>query len=582
MLWRNKKGKASAPKKDLTKLKTPHTYAIIFFVVVFCWVLTFLVPAGKFSTHTIEYTDANGETATRTVLMADTFRYSYNLDTDFVAGALEEISRDPELMEELEVDPEALTALMETDSSAWTQEDLDAAGLSDDEMYSLYGEEFYDTSRKLHKTAGVWGTEDFGGFGFLNYVFEGLVSGDRSGTAVGICALILVIGGAFGIIMKTGAIDAGIYAFINKTKGLERLALPLLFILFSLGGATFGMAEECIPFAMIMVPFVIALGYDSIVAVTVTYVASQVGNAVSWMSPFSVAVAQGIAGVPVLSGATFRMVMWVVVTLAADAFMMVYAERVRKNPQKSVVYAGDAYFRDRLDMVTEEEREFNLGHKLILLEMAAVMIWIVWGVTQKGFYIPEIASQFFVMGFVAGVIAIIFKLNGMTVNGMASAFQGGVSDLAGTAVVVGMAKGILLVLGGSDADVPSTLNTVLHVIGTALDGVPAFIGAWFMYLFQSLFNLVVTSNSGQAALTMPIMAPLSDLVGVSRQIAVLAYQLGAGFVDAFTPVSASLIGVLGVARIEWGKWAKFQIKMQAFFFLLGTIFIAIAVAINFQ
>lgn len=582
MLWRNKKWKASAPKKDLTKLKTPHTYAIIFFVVVFCWILTFLVPAGKFSTHTIEYTDANGETATRTVLMADTFRYSYNLDTDFVAGALEEISRDPELMEELEVDPEALTALMETDSSAWTQEDLDAVGLSDDEMYSLYGEEFYDTSRKLHKTAGVWGTEDFGGFGFLNYVFEGLVSGDRSGTAVGICALILVIGGAFGIIMKTGAIDAGIYAFINKTKGLERLALPLLFILFSLGGATFGMAEECIPFAMIMVPFVIALGYDSIVAVTVTYVASQVGNAVSWMSPFSVAVAQGIAGVPVLSGATFRMVMWVVVTLAADAFMMVYAERVRKNPQKSVVYAGDAYFRDRLDMVTEEEREFNLGHKLILLEMAAVMIWIVWGVTQKGFYIPEIASQFFVMGFVAGVIAIIFKLNGMTVNGMASAFQGGVSDLAGTAVVVGMAKGILLVLGGSDADVPSTLNTVLHVIGTALDGVPAFIGAWFMYLFQSLFNLVVTSNSGQAALTMPIMAPLSDLVGVSRQIAVLAYQLGAGFVDAFTPVSASLIGVLGVARIEWGKWAKFQIKMQAFFFLLGTIFIAIAVAINFQ
>ena len=582
MLWRNKKGKASAPKKDLTKLKTPHTYAIIFFVVVFCWILTFLVPAGKFSTHTIEYTDANGETATRTVLMADTFRYSYNLDTDFVAGALEEISRDPELMEELEVDPEALTALMETDSSAWTQEDLDAAGLSDDEMYSLYGEEFYDTSRKLHKTAGVWGTEDFGGFGFMNYVFEGLVSGDRSGTAVGICALILVIGGAFGIIMKTGAIDAGIYEFINKTKGLERLALPLLFILFSLGGATFGMAEECIPFAMIMVPFVIALGYDSIVAVTVTYVASQVGNAVSWMSPFSVAVAQGIAGVPVLSGATFRMVMWVVVTLAADAFMMVYAERVRKNPQKSVVYAGDAYFRNRLDMVTEEEREFNLGHKLILLEMAAVMVWIVWGVTQKGFYIPEIASQFFVMGFVAGVIAIIFKLNGMTVNGMASAFQGGVSDLAGTAVVVGMAKGILLVLGGSDADVPSTLNTVLHVIGTALDGVPAFIGAWFMYLFQSLFNLVVTSNSGQAALTMPIMAPLSDLVGVSRQIAVLAYQLGAGFVDAFTPVSASLIGVLGVARIEWGKWAKFQIKMQAFFFLLGTIFIAIAVAINFQ
>ena len=582
MSAKNKKGQTVSAKKDLTKLKTPHTYAIIFFVVLFCWILTFLIPAGKFSTHTIEYTDANGETASRTVLMADTFRYSYRLNTDFVADALGRISQDQALMEELDVDPESLSALMQTDSSAWVQEDLDAVGISDDEMYSLYGEAFYDTSRKLHKVANVWGTEDFGGFGFLNYVFEGLVSGDRSGSAVGICALILVVGGAFGIIMKTGAIDAGIYAFITKTRGLERLALPLLFLLFSLGGATFGMAEECIPFAMIMVPFVIALGYDSIVAVTVTYVASQVGNAVSWMSPFSVAVAQGIAGVPVLSGATFRLVMWVVVSLAADAFMMVYAERVRKNPQKSVVYAEDSHFRSRMNSVSEEEKEFTLGHKLILLEMLAVLIWIIWGVTQRGFYIPEIASQFFVMGFAAGVTAIIFHLNGMTINGMASAFQGGVSDLAGTAVVVGMAKGILLVLGGSEADVPSTLNTVLYGIGTLLDGVPAFIGAWAMYIFQSLFNLVVTSNSGQAALTMPIMAPLSDLVGVPRQIAVLAYQLGAGFVDAFTPVSASLIGVLGVAGIEWGKWAKFQIKMQAFFFLMGTIIIAVAVAINFH
>lgn len=582
MSAKNKKGQTVSAKKDLTKLKTPHTYAIIFFVVLFCWILTFLIPAGKFSTHTIEYTDANGETASRTVLMADTFRYSYRLNTDFVADALVEISQDPALMEELDVDSEALSALMQTDSSAWTQEDLDAVGISDDEMYSLYGEAFYDTSRKLHKVANVWGTEDFGGFGFLNYVFEGLVSGDRSGSAVGICALILVVGGAFGIIMKTGAIDAGIYAFIKKTRGLERLALPLLFLLFSLGGATFGMAEECIPFAMIMVPFVIALGYDSIVAVTVTYVASQVGNAVSWMSPFSVAVAQGIAGVPVLSGATFRLVMWVVVTLASAGFMMAYAERIRKNPQKSVVYAEDSHFRSRMNSVSEEEKEFTLGHKLILLEMLAVLIWIIWGVTQRGFYIPEIASQFFVMGFAAGVTAIIFHLNGMTINGMASAFQGGVSDLAGTAVVVGMAKGILLVLGGSEADVPSTLNTVLYGIGTLLDGVPAFIGAWAMYIFQSLFNLVVTSNSGQAALTMPIMAPLSDLVGVPRQIAVLAYQLGAGFVDAFTPVSASLIGVLGVAGIEWGKWAKFQIKMQAFFFLMGTIIIAVAVAINFH
>lgn len=581
MLSKSKKEKGKTGR-DFTKLKTPHTYAIIFFVVIACWLLTFLVPAGKFSTHTIEYLDSNGEVSTRTVLMADTFRYSYNLNTDAVQEFLTEMSQNDELMEELGVDKDALADFLGTDSSSWTQADLDELGLTDDVLYGQYGDAIYDTSQKLHKTAKIWGTEDFGGFGFLNYVFEGLVTGDRSGSAVGICALILVVGGSFGIIMKTGAIDAGIYAFIEKTKGLERLALPCLFVLFSLGGATFGMAEECIPFAMIMVPFVIALGYDSIVAVVVTYVASQVGNAVSWMSPFSVAVAQGIAGIPVLSGATFRLILWFIVTGLSAAYMMVYAERIRKEPTRSVVYQEDGHFRARLSAATSEEREFNLGHKLILLEMLAVLIWIIWGVTQKGYYIPEIASQFFVMGFAAGVIAVIFKLNGMTINGMASAFQSGVADLAGTAVVVGMAKGILLVLGGSDADTYSTLNTILYGIGTVLHGVPAFIGAEFMYLFQSCFNLVVTSNSGQAALTMPIMAPLADLVGVSRQVAVLAFQLGAGFVDAFTPVSASLIGVLGVAGIEWGKWAKFQIKMQAFFFLLGTIAIGVAVAINLQ
>lgn len=569
-------------KKDFTKFKTPHTYAIIFIVVLVCWALTFMVPAGKFSVHRVEYTDNNGDVKGRTVLMADTFRYSYNLDKDFLKTELPELSDDTAKLEELGVDQAALKEFVVTDQTTWDQSQLDELGLSDDTLYSIYGESFYDTSTKLHKTAKVWGTDDFYGFGFLNYIFEGLVTGDKYGSAVGIVALILVVGGSFGIIMKTGAIDAGIYAFIKKTRGLEKLALPLLFFVFSLGGATFGMSEEVIPFAMIMVPFVIALGYDSIVAVTVTYVASQVGNAASWMSPFSVAVAQGIAGIPVLSAASFRLAMWFVITGASAAYMMYYAEKIRKRPELSAVHETDEHFRNRLENTSDEDMKFTLGHKLVLLEMLAVLIWIIWGVTKQGYYIPEIASQFFVMGIVAGVIAVLFKLNNMTVNDMASAFQGGVADLAGTAVVVGMAKGILLVLGGSDANVASALNTILYSIGNVLDGVPAVVGAWAMYLFQSLFNLVITSNSGQAALTMPIMAPLSDILGVSRQIAVLAYQLGAGFVDAFTPVSASLIGVLGVARIDWAKWAKYQIKMQGFFFLMGSIAIIVAVSMNLQ
>ncbi|EOB3461777.1 putative basic amino acid antiporter YfcC [Enterococcus hirae] len=569
-------------KRDLTKMTTPHTYVIIFGVVILAWLLTFIVPAGKFSTQDIEYQDANGETSTRTVLRQDSFRYAYALDRSYVFDQLEKLQNDPTEREKLKVPEKGLEEVTSEGEKKLTQEKLDEISLTDDVLYDQFGERIYDTSKKLHKTARVWGTDDFGGFGFLNFVFEGLVSGDKYGSAVGIAALILVVGGAFGIIMRTGAIDAGIYAFISKTRGLERLALPLLFFAFSFGGATFGMAEEVIPFSMVMVPFVIALGYDSIVAVTVTYVASQVGNATSWMSPFSVAVAQGIAGIPVLSGATFRLIMWVVITALSAGYLMIYGEKIRKNPESSLTYKSDDYFRSHLKKTTDEKKAFMLGHKLILLEMLIVLVWIVWGVTQEGYYIPEIASQFFVMGLVAGIIAVIFKLDGMRINDIASSFQSGAADLAGTAIVVGMAKGILLVLGGSDASVPSALNTILHGIGTALAGVPAAIGAWAMYIFQSLFNLVVTSNSGQAALTMPIMAPLADLVGVSRQVAVLAYQLGAGFMDAFTPVSASLIGVLGVARIEWAKWARFQIKMQGFFFVLGTIFIMIAIAIGLQ
>ncbi|WP_427040456.1 putative basic amino acid antiporter YfcC [Enterococcus hirae] len=569
-------------KRDLTKMTTPHTYVIIFGVVILAWLLTFIVPAGKFSTQDIEYQDANGETSTRTVLRQDSFRYAYALDRSYVFDQLEKLQNDPTEREKLKVPEKGLEEVISEGEKKLTQEKLDEISLTDDVLYDQFGERIYDTSKKLHKTARVWGTDDFGGFGFLNFVFEGLVSGDKYGSAVGIAALILVVGGAFGIIMRTGAIDAGIYAFISKTRGLERLALPLLFFAFSFGGATFGMAEEVIPFSMVMVPFVIALGYDSIVAVTVTYVASQVGNATSWMSPFSVAVAQGIAGIPVLSGATFRLIMWVVITALSAGYLMIYGEKIRKKPESSLTYKSDDYFRSHLKKTTDEKKVFMLGHKLILLEMLIVLVWIVWGVTQEGYYIPEIASQFFVMGLVAGIIAVIFKLDGMRINDIASSFQSGAADLAGTAIVVGMAKGILLVLGGSDASVPSALNTILHGIGTALAGVPAAIGAWAMYIFQSLFNLVVTSNSGQAALTMPIMAPLADLVGVSRQVAVLAYQLGAGFMDAFTPVSASLIGVLGVARIEWAKWARFQIKMQGFFFVLGTIFIMIAIAIGLQ
>ena len=569
-------------QRDFTKAKTPHTYVMIFCVAVFVWILTFLIPAGMFDVHEVSYRDASGAAKSRTVLLPETFRYSYEPDPAKLKPLLEALAQNPEEMDSLGVDAEKLDALLTQEPYAWSASALADAGLTNSVLWSRYGEGAFDTSKKLHTVAPLWGTEDFGGIGMMNFVFEGLVTGDKWGSAVGIVALILVVGGAFGIIMRTGAIDVGIYAFISRTRGLERYALPLLFLLFSVGGATFGMSEECIPFAMVMVPLVIAMGYDSITAVTVTFVASQVGNATSWMNPFGIVIAQGIAGIPVLSGMGFRLVLFAVVSLFGAAYTARYAEKIRKNPQSSVVYETDGYFRERLDQQREEHRPFTLGHKLILLSMLACLVWIVWGVLAKGYYLPEIASQFFVMGIVSGLLAVVFKLNGMDWSEMASSFQKGVADLAGTAIVVGMAKGLLIIFGGSDPTMPTALNTILAGVGKALGGLPAAATAWFMYVFQSLFNVLISSNSGQAALTMPIMAPLADIVGVTRQVACLAYQLGSGFVDAITPLSASLIGVLGVARIDWVKWFKFQIKMQGFLAVLGSAAILIAVAIGYN
>ncbi|MGP1570161.1 MAG: putative basic amino acid antiporter YfcC [Eubacteriales bacterium] len=434
-----------------------------------------------------------------------------------------------------------------------------------------------DAGKPVTSGTPIFGTEDFGGrAGIVNYMFEGLTSGDKWGSAVGVVAFILVIGGAFGIILRTGAVETGIMDMIRKTNGKERILIPILFILFSLGGAVFGMGEEALPFAMILIPLVIAMGYDAVVGILITYVATQIGFASSWMNPFSVAIAQGISDIPVFSAASFRIAMWVAFTGAGCAMTVLYGAKIKKDPTKSVSYESDAYFREDLEKQSEIDVKFGLGHALVLLTILVGMIWVVWGVMKQGYYIPEIAAQFFAMGMVAGLIGVAFKLNGMTVNDMSAAFKQGVADLVGAAMVVGMAQGIMLVLGGASPTSGTVLNTILYGISNAFVGLPATVAAVFMYFFQTIFNFFVVSGSGQAALTMPIMAPLSDLLGVSRQIAVVAYQLGDGLSNMIVPTSGCLMGMLAIAHLDYTKWMKFAIKFFGVLFVMaiGTVIIA--------
>ena len=375
--------------------------------------------------------------------------------------------------------------------------------------------------------------------GLMNFPFEGLTSGSKYGTAVGIIMFMLVIGGAFGIVMRTGTIDNGILALIRHTRGNEILFIPALFILFSLGGAVFGMGEEAVAFAIIIAPLMVRLGYDSITTVLVTYIATQIGFASSWMNPFCVVVAQGIAGVPVLSGSGLRIVVWVIATLIGLIFTMVYASRVKKNPLLSRVHESDRFFREKQADV--EQRPFTFGDWLVLIVLTAVMVWVIWGVIVNAWFIPEIASQFFTMGLVIGIIGVVFRLNGMTVNTMASSFTEG------------------------------ALNTILNSIANAISGLDNAVAAWFMLLFQAVFNFFVTSGSGQAALTMPLLAPLGDLVGVNRQVTVLAFQFGDGFSHIIYPTSASLMATLGVCRVDFRNWLKVGATLLGLLFIMSSV-----------
>lgn len=417
--------------------------------------------------------------------------------------------------------------------------------------------------------------------GLFNYAFEGITSGGRMGAAVGVIAFILIIGGAFGIILRTGAVEAGIFAVIDHVKGSEKLLLPVLFFLFSLGGAIFGMSEEAIAFAMIIVPLVIALGYDSITGVLITYVATQIGFAASWMNPFNVGVAQGLAGVPVMSGSGFRIIMWLTFTLVTLLFVLWYARRVKRDPTLSPTFNSDDYFRQEIR--DEGPRpQLLMGHKLVLLVFALGLIWVIYGVTVHEYYIPEIATQFFMIGVLCGVIGALFGLNAMGFNDIAESFRKGAGDLLGAALIVGMAKGIVLMLGGDQPDSPSVLNTLLNSAGGILQPLHEGWAAWSMFVVQACINFFVPSGSGQAALTMPLMAPLADIVGVTRQTAVLVFQLGDGLTNLIIPTSAALMGTLAVARIQYPVWLKFMLKLQVVLFLLATLFIFAAVQLSFS
>ena len=379
-----------------------------------------------------------------------------------------------------------------------------------------------------------------------------------------IIVFILMVGGAFWILNDSHAIDVGVMAFLRRVQRLSRyklvsklgvnnIIITLVMLLFSLFGAVFGMSEETIAFVVVFIPLAIQMGYDSIVGVCMCYVAAHVGFAGAMLNPFTVGIAQGIAGIPLFSGLEYRLFCWVVLTVIGIAFVLWYAARVKAKPDRSPVHKLDDYWRERAS--STEQSTLTVRHILILILLLLTIVALVVGVLAWDWYIAEISALFLAMGILAGII------DRQTADDIAKLFLAGCKDILSAALVVGLASGIIFILRDG-----RIMDTLLYGLSRSLAHTGEVASLGVMYVFQTLLNIVMPSGSAKAALTMPIMTQFADLIGVSRQTTVLAFQFGDGFTNMLTPTSGVLIGVLGIARIPYGTWLKWVWR-----FIVGLI-----------
>lgn len=378
---------------------------------------------------------------------------------------------------------------------------------------------------------------------------------------------IFIVGGSFGILHKTGAISAAVGTISVKMKGREFWIIPILMTFFALSGAMLGLAEETIPYITILVPLMVLIGYDSIVGAAIVLLGTSAGFTAAFMNPFTIGVAQGIAELPIFSGLLFRIVLWVIFLSISIWYVMRYAKKVKADPTKSVLYGQGV---ENFDTPAKIE-QLTTRHKLIFLVLLATLVGLAIGVIKFDWYLTEISGLFLLMGIVMGIIA---KMN---FDSIAESFIEGCRVLVMGALVVGVANAILVIL--QDGKV---MDTILYAFSTTIGEMPSGLAAFGMYVVQCLLNYIIPSGSGQAALTMPIMAPLADLVGVTRQTAVLAFQFGDGISNIFTPTSGYFMAGLALARIPWSKWVKWIFPLIIIHYTLGAIFVTVAHYIGFS
>jgi uncharacterized ion transporter superfamily protein YfcC len=385
--------------------------------------------------------------------------------------------------------------------------------------------------------------------------------------AEGIIFFVFIIGGAFGVFRATGAADALIGALLRRFGDKPSLLIVGGLLIFSFGSSTIGMAEEYLPFVPMLLALCVALGYDSVTAVGIMCVGYGTGYGVAIMNPFTLIIAQNVAGLEETSGMGFRLILWVVFLAIGLHHVLRYANKVRQDPSKSLVADIEQDGRHR-----ETTRVPLTGvHVAVLVAIGLALAALIWGLKTKGWYLVEMGALF------VGLTLILGLVSRLGIDRTAKEFCSGAAELTTTALLIGFARTIQVVL-----DEGKIIDTIIHGIAGPLQSVGSHGAAVGMFAVQSVFNFFVPSGSGQAYITMPLMAPLSDLVGVSRQVAVLAYQFGDGFTNILIPTNAVLIGILTMAQIPYERWLRFVLPFMIKVWIVGSLALVVAVAIGYS
>lgn len=378
---------------------------------------------------------------------------------------------------------------------------------------------------------------------------------------------LLIIGAMFAILDGTGAINAGMTNIVRAMKGKEFLMIPVCMIVFGMGSAFCADFEEFLAFVPLVLACCLTMGFDSLTAVGIIFCAAAAGYGGAITNAFTTGIAQSIAGLPMFSGMGLRIAVFVVLLTVSIIYVTWHALRVKKNPQLSSTYEMDLVTAKNVALNVDNSVPLTTRQKIVLVIFVGGIAFTVYGIIVKGYYIDELAGIFLAIGIIGGLVG------GLRPGEICEHFEKGCVNMLFPCLMVGLANSVIILLEQSNM-----MDSIIHLLASALNGLSPMLTAFGMFITTDLFNVLIPSGSGKAAIVMPIMVPLADMMDITRQTSVLAFQLGDAFTNVMAPTGGEILAALAMCGgVSFKKWMKYLLPLFIAWWIVAFIFLAIAV-----